>query len=309
VYDYQNFKSAFITLFYSLLKVGMVRFIIFVVCILLLLTNSINAVQKKYDAFNVCFTKQYFYESDFFKLQKYFKEYVSVLDYVEKVTSRNDIFLLFRDSEFPLYVDRKFFSLLDPLLISIYRADSCKKIYDYLKKLQIRYLYVPCYPIPEIFNTKISFFKDNPKYTSLMFSDKYFKLYRVNKSIKNNVWESTDIARNSIKQMLFIVKVVLNSKFKKYIGRLSVNQKHKYYIKVNIQGKSSVSLHVIEFNENGKVISSHILDKFMSQKERKTFNTVYLPSVEVSFCKFLYKNYGEEKVVLSDHLVYEISEK
>lgn len=79
----------------------------------------------------------------------------NVIQYIRDNTPENSLFLVFRQSDFAYYAQRKFIRHVDPRLLDLYKLDDKNKAYDFLQNMGIEYIYIPSYMPPTYYNTQI----------------------------------------------------------------------------------------------------------------------------------------------------------
>lgn len=102
-----------------------------------------------------------------------------VIDYINNTTDPTSTFLVFRQSDFGLYAQRKWVRNLDPRLVTFYKQKDIKTAYKILTDLGINYIYLTSYPHPTVYNSMISSIISDPTIATLEYEAGDYRLFKL----------------------------------------------------------------------------------------------------------------------------------
>ena len=96
------------------------------------------------------------------------------------------------------YSERRMLSYLDPRLLTFYRTRETMKAYHQLLELGIRYVHVPDYSLPPMYNSQLQEILARPDLARLLFSTRGFQIYELFRSDARTCADITDLSPNSV---------------------------------------------------------------------------------------------------------------
>jgi len=290
----------------TLLLFNKFKFIIFFFLILFLLSDSKQSITSVFKAYKFNISNAYIQKNDFEKLvdsQKWLK----TIKYAKEKTDPNAIFLLFRDAEFPLYVNRKYITYLDPSLLDSYKAKSNQVLYEHLKDLNISYIYVPQYTQAVRSNTSFLSFISDPNYTELITDNYGYRLYKIKEESSNNKYNLT-------KQIVVKTGLLFKStsnyteyQTRLYSPKIDIDINREYQVRSFFSGIGIVRVVANESDENGTEFSSRTLETHLVDKENNETlinKRLYIPSKKTKKVKFVYIPSKDSSVKVLNTKIY-----
>lgn len=100
-----------------------------------------------------------------------------MLSAIRTLTPKDSLFLVFRQSDFAAFAQRRFIFMNNPKLIDVYGAKSKRECYERMRSLGLDYVYVPSYSSPLITNTHLFEVLGDASLSTLWMSFSGYRLY------------------------------------------------------------------------------------------------------------------------------------
>lgn len=107
---------------------------------------------------------------------------ISVINYLKNETNPNDLVLSLKPADM-FYSSRRMISYLDPRLIPFYQASNPEKGWYLLKKLGVKYIHMPDYYLPSVYNSTLQSILADSRFTTLVYSADGNQIYKLNESL------------------------------------------------------------------------------------------------------------------------------
>ena len=295
----------------TLLVFNKFKFIIFFFLILFLLSDSKQRITSvfKNNKFNI--SNAYIQKNDFEKLVDS-RKWVKTIKYAKEKIDPNALFLLFKDAEFPLYVNKKFITYLDPSLLDAYKSESDQILYKHLKNLNIAYIYVPSHNLAVLSNTRFLSFIGNPHYTELLTNNAGYRLYKIKQEISNEKYNFSK-QQITVKTNLFkSTSKYLEYQTRLYSPKIDIDINRKYLIRSLFSGIGNVRIIANESDANGtefswRTLETHLVDK--ENNETLINNSIYIPSKKAQRVRFIYAPSKDFSVQVQNTKIYYAKEE
>lgn len=98
---------------------------------------------------------------------------------IREVVPPGDIILAYRQAELGFYTGHKFMAYFDDRLLPVHAASDAAKAPELLWGLGVRWIYVPGYALPEIYNSAVEGLLSDPRVASLVFDRGGWRLFRL----------------------------------------------------------------------------------------------------------------------------------
>lgn len=255
--------------------------------------------------------------------------------FVKNNTSEKDIFLTFRPSDFGVYAERPFYSYIDGKLIKMYLSKTKGEIHEELSKLNIKYIHLPYYYEPGIYNSKLfDYISDldyvEPVYQSPKYGLRILKIINTNQYTQKNVrplkkwtyfnnYRDTELFKSNLNssvlrlpnsqnlksfrnEHLTYSSVISGTGAKENLIKNGVFYKREnevYKIQFKAIGKGFIYVYIHEFDYNNKRLPIKFL--LNSTVEGKRFvSTLYKPSIGTNFFKIEIRNHKNDTVAVDN---------
>ncbi len=101
------------------------------------------------------------------------------VDAIDRQMKDGECVLVFRQADYGFYGRKCYFNYLDEKLIPIYLAGSLDAIRQVLDEKRIRYVFVPSYQLPELYNSLLATFLADPAEAKLVWDLDQWRLFRI----------------------------------------------------------------------------------------------------------------------------------
>ncbi len=257
-----------------------------------------------------------------------------VFRYIKNNSNKDDIFLTFRPSDFGIYAERPFYSYIDEKLVKVFQAKTKKEIHQELSKLNIKYIHLPYYYEPGIYNSKLFEYIADLNYIEPVYQSPNYGI-RILKIIKLNNYSITRTI--PLKEWTYYNNYFNESLFKPYLDALSPhllntqnfktlrnefltyssiisgtgakdslakdgiiykNENEIYKLNFQAKGKGFISVYIHEFNYNNeKTPIKFLLNTTI--RDIKTVSTLYKPSMGTKLFRIEIRSHKNALVKIS----------
>lgn len=215
------------------------------------------------------------HDSDFIKLLKLPESRYQVINYINNSLPKNSTVLSFDQSDLAYYGKRRFISEFDPMLLDFYQSNTLIEAYSSLKKLDVNYIYLPPFAIPEILNSKILDITANPTLTTLVFQSHGYKLFKLHYlNTGSDPISKYYILWNPVSPLKADITTLLYKKEDDLPKSNSLNP--PFLLKIDIQGEGLADLYIVEKSAQGNILRKTTIWEGMLKKNRTSIQTQFL---------------------------------
>lgn len=292
--------------------------IILITIIVLFSTTLIITKNLFYKGFDL---KNYstYNEENLFLNKKTFT--TNVMHYIHNNTKEDDVFLVFRPSDFSVYAKRNFYSYFDSEVFDIFKAKTKREMKSLLMKKNIKYIYIPYYLDSVIYNSKLIDFISDLNYVDFVYSDESFRLYKVIEKNMYKKYETNRIGKMSYfnnfenyslinEKNEFLKSKELNNPIKVnntyslfYTGEGLFDEYHNSIFSIKntnelnklntfIIGNGFFEISVNEFDKNKILLKNKSLANIII-KNKKKLSLIYKPSREARYFRYIIKKFDD----------------